>query len=71
VNWLSFDEEEAEVGGESSNKAAEPHSGTTQSGASRSVAPERECSALRLWFARKRGSSRGYLSMKREEGRVR
>jgi hypothetical protein len=54
-----------------SNRAAEPHCGTTQSGASRSVAPDRECKALRWWFARNKGSWSGYLSMKRDDGKVR
>jgi len=54
-----------EDGGASSKSAALPHSEMTQSGASRSVAPEMACRAFRWWFARNRGSERGYLSMKR------
>lgn len=55
----------------SSNKAALPQAGITQSGASRSVAPAIERSDLRLWELRKRESVNWYLSMKRYEGRVR
>lgn len=55
----------------SSNSAALPHSFTTQSGASRSVAPARLRSAAIFFDARKMGSVNWYLSMKRAEGRVR
>jgi hypothetical protein len=37
----------------------------TQSGASRSVAPEMECREMRLCEERVRGSVKAYLSMKR------
>lgn len=57
--------------GESWNKPALPHSFITQSGASRSVAPDSECRALRLCEARKRGSRNWCLSMMRAEGSVR
>lgn len=57
--------------GASSNRAALPHCGITQSGASRSVAPDRLCRARRFLEARKRGSVNWCLSMKRVEGRVR
>ena len=59
------------MGTASWNNAAEPHSSTTQSGASRSVAPERERRDFRFFEDRKRGSVNWYLSMKRYEGRVR
>lgn len=62
------------LGGEgtaSSNNAALPHCGTTQSGASRSVAPARLCSFTRLWEVRNKGSVNWYLSMKSGEGSVR
>ena len=59
------------LGTANSNNAAEPHSSTTQSGASRSVAPERERRDFRFFEERKRASLNWYLSMKRYEGRVR
>lgn len=55
----------------SSKSAAEPHCGTTQSDASRSVAPAMLRSATRFFEARKSGSLNWYLSMKSAEGRVR
>ena len=55
----------------SSNNAALPHCLTTQSGASRSVAPDRLRRVFRFLDLRKRGSVNWYLSMKRYEGSVR
>lgn len=48
-----------------------PHFPMTQSGASRSVSPERERRARRFLEARRLGDESWYLSMKRAEGRVR
>jgi hypothetical protein len=58
-------------GTSNSNREAEPHSDTTQSGASRSVAPDIERNDFRLWLDKKRGSVNWYLSMKRYDGNVR
>ena len=58
-------------GDASSKSAALPHCGTTQSGASRSVAPAILRRATRFLEARKRGSENWYLSMKIAEGSVR
>lgn len=55
----------------SSNKEAEPHCGTTQSGASRSMAPAMLRRAIRFFELRKSGSENWYLSMKSAEGSVR
>lgn len=63
-------EEEERSGGASSNSAALPQEGITQSGASRSVAPARLRRAIRFLEVRKRGSVNWYLSMKSAEGRV-
>jgi len=48
-----------------------PHLLITQSGASRSVSPERERMARRFLEERRLGEESWYLSMKRAEGRVR
>lgn len=61
----------AAMGCDKWNNAALPHAGTTQSGASRSVAPARLARRVRCLEERKRASLNWYLSMKREEGRVR
>lgn len=68
---MKFPADEEDEGCEISNNAALPHCLTTQSGASRSVAPARERSEARFLDARKSGSVNWYLSMKRYEGRVR
>lgn len=61
---LSFSFSDAE-GRANSNSAALPQAGTTQSGASRSVAPEMERRDFRCREERVRGSVKAYLSMKR------
>ncbi len=58
-------------GGASSSSMALPHLLITQSGASRSVSPERERMARRFLEERRLGEESWYLSMKRAEGRVR
>ena len=57
-------------GGASSSRRAEPHFETAQTGASRSVSPDRERIERRLLEARKLGADNWYLSGKRDDGRV-
>ena len=62
---------EAEGGGASSSKRAEPHLDTAQIGASKSVSPARTRIEWRFLEARILGENIWYLSRNREDGKVR
>ena len=60
-----------ERGGASSSKTAEPHFGTAQIGASKSVSPAKKRIEYRFLEDRKFGEDIWYLSKNRADGTVR